>query len=376
MTVAAAPEPKANMGQPAPRVDAREKVTGLARFPADEPAQNPAYAYLVTSAAAKGRVTRIDLADARAVPGVLDILTHENARSIKPLKLFSDGGTGSTSIAPLSDTKIWHDGQIVAMVVAETFEAAREAAHRVVVTYSPEMPSATFDSPGVTMEAAAEKSKQHEDPKVGDAEAAFKSAAVTVDAQYGTPAQHHNPMERFSTTCTWTDDQLLIHEPSQFVYGLKNGVAEQLGIDPANVRVVSCYVGGAFGSKAQVTPRTAIVAHAARRLGRPVKLVLPRQHAYANITYRAETRHRVRLGASPDGRITAYLHDGFEVTSRPDSYMVGGTETTARLYAYANVATKVHLVHADRNTPGFMRSPPEVPYMFALKPRWTSWRSR
>lgn len=367
MPTAAAPEPKANMGQPVARIDAVAKVTGAARYPADEPVHNPAYAYLVVSAVARGSVAGIDLRAARAVPGVLDILTSDNASTLKPLKIFNDGGLGSTSIQPLADTKIQHDGQIVAMVVAETFEAAREAAGRVAVTYTPLRPSATFDSPGVAVAAASEKSKKHKDPAAGDAEAAFKAAAVKVDAEYGTPTQHHNPMELFSTTCAWSGDQLLIYEPSQFVYGLKNGVAEQLGIDPANVRVVSRYVGGAFGSKGSVTPRTALVAHAARRLGRPVKLVLPRQHAYSNTTYRAETRHRVRFGAGRDGKIVAYLHESHEVTSRPDSYLVGGNESTACMYSYGTVATKVNLVYADRNTPGFMRSPPETPYMYALE---------
>src|SRR5215831_12215092 len=187
MPIAAAPEPKANMGQPVPRVDAREKVTGAARYPADEPVHNAAYAYLVTSAAAKGRVVAVDLAAARAVPGVLDIITHENAYEIKALKIFNEGGSGSSSIAPLSDTKLWYDGQIVAMVVAETFEAAREAAHLVVVTYAAEKPTATFDSAGAVTQRASEASKKHEDPSVGDAEGAFAAAPVKIDAWYSTP---------------------------------------------------------------------------------------------------------------------------------------------------------------------------------------------
>jgi xanthine dehydrogenase YagR molybdenum-binding subunit len=124
----------------------------------------------VTSAIARGRVARLDTAAARAVPGVLDILTHENARHVKALRMFSQGGTGSTSIAPLSDTRVWHDGQIVALVVADSFEAAREAAARVEVDYAAETPSAGFDAPGTTTEAAASVSKRHKDPQVGQAE--------------------------------------------------------------------------------------------------------------------------------------------------------------------------------------------------------------
>ena len=363
----AAPEPGANMGAPLRRVDAHAKVTGAARYPSDRPAANAAYAFLKTSAIAKGSISAIDEAPARAVAGVLDILTYKNASRIKGLEIFNNGGTGSTSIAPLASPKIWHDGQIVAMVVAETFEAAREGAHRLRVSYAEDAPSAGFGSGGTTVEAATEASKRHEDPKVGDAGAAFAAAPVKIDARYSTPTQHHNPIELFTTTCAWQGDELTIDEPSQFVYGLKNGVAEQLGIDPAKVHTISHYIGAAFGSKASVTPRTAIVALAAKRIGRPVKLVMTRQNGYTVATYRAETEHRVRLAAGRDGKLAAYLHEGREVTSRPDSYFVGGTEDSSRMYAFGAVKTHVELVHADRNTPGFMRSPPEVPYMFALE---------
>jgi xanthine dehydrogenase YagR molybdenum-binding subunit len=367
MTVAA-PAPKANMGEPAPRLDARFKVTGEARYAADVPLANPAYAFLVLSPIAKGRVAAFDLTEARAVPGVLEILTHENtANDVRPTKFFGEGGRASTSIRPLSSPQIWHDGQVIAMVVADTFEGAREAAYKVKAICQAEAASATFGSPGVKVEAASAASKEFKDPQVGDAEAAFAGADVRIDAEYDTPTQHHNPIELFATICAWTDDELTIYEPSQFVHGLKHEIAEQLGIDPARIHARSPYVGGAFGSKGGVTSRTALVAIAARRVNRPVKLVMTRDQGFTMATYRAETRHRVRLGAARDGRIAAYIHEGFEVTSRPDAYFVAGTKSSAHLYGFQNVASKVAIVRADRNTPGFMRSPPEVPYIFALE---------
>jgi xanthine dehydrogenase YagR molybdenum-binding subunit len=133
------------------------------------------------------------------------------------------------------------------------------------------------------------------------------------------------------------------------------------------VRAVSPYVGGAFGSKGQFTPRTGLVALAARRLNRPVKLVATRNQGFTIATYRAETRHRVRLGARRDGKLVGYSHQGWEITSRPDPYAVAGVEESAHLYAFGAVATHVDIVHADRNTPGFMRSPPMVPYIYALE---------
>ena len=364
----ASPEPKANMGKPVPRYDAAAKVTGKAQYAADVPLNNPAFAYLVTSSIAKGRIDSFDLSAARRVRGIIDIVTHENAEKLKEAKLFSNGGYASSTIQPLKSADIAQDGQIVAVVIAETFEAAREAAHAVKVNYTAASPAATFDSPGTTSARAKGQLAQFkEDPKVGDFARAFEAAEVKVTASYETPTQHHNPMELFATSCVWNGDSLTIYEPSQYVYGLKSGVAEQLDIDADRVRVVNPYVGGAFGSKGSMTPRTAIIASIARHLGRPVKLVATRDQGFTIATYRAETRHQIQIGAGRDGKLVALRHEGEEISSRPDAYAVGGTKTTTRLYACPNVESLVSIVRADRNTPGFMRSPPEVPYMFALE---------
>jgi xanthine dehydrogenase YagR molybdenum-binding subunit len=359
----AAPQPLENMGRPEPRVDGRLKVTGAARYGSDFPVAKPAFAYLVTSAIALGRIVKMDLIAAKAVPGVLDILTHENTGELKQLKFEGSGGGPSTSMQELGP-EIHHDGQIIAMVVAETFEAAREAAYRIDTTYEAKTPAATFDAPGVKVEEITKKEKL---PQAGDADAAFAAAEVKLEAEYATPTQHHNPIELFTTTCAWQDGMLTVYEPSQFVHGLRANTAQRLGIDPANVHAVSPYVGGAFGSKAQHSPRTALVALAAKKLKRPVKLVMTRDQGFTVQTYRAETRHRIKLGAARDGKITSFDHEGFEITSRPDAYSVAGVEDSARLYGFGTVKTKVSLVHADRNTPGFMRSPPVVPYIYALE---------
>jgi len=364
----AAPEPKANMGNPVPRYDAVAKVTGKASYAADVPLANPAYAFLVTSAIAKGRIDSFDLADARTVAGVIDIVTHETMEKLKETKLFSSGGYMSTTIQPLQSPDISHDGQIIAVVLAESFEAAREVAYRVKVNTTAASPTASFDSPGTTSGPAKGQLAQFkDDPKVGDFASAFEAAEVKLSASYETPTQHHNPMELFATSCVWNDDRLTIFEPSQYVHGLKNGVAEQLGIEADKVRVINAYVGGAFGSKGSVTPRTAIIAALARRLNRPVKLVATRDQGFTIATFRAETRHQIQIGASRDGKLVALRHEGAEISSRPDAYAVGGTKTTTRLYDCPNVASMVSIVRADRNTPGFMRSPPEVPYLFALE---------
>ena len=365
---AAVPEAKANMGRPDARIDGRAKVTGEARYPSDVSLADAAYAYLVTSAIARGRIKSFGLERARAVPGVLDVLTYENVgESVRPVQFFSQGGHVGSSIRPLSSARVHHDGQIVAIVLADTFEAAREAAYVVGVEYEEETPSASFDSPGVERAPAKKGQDNHQDPHVGDAEAALAGADIVVDERYSTSTMHHNALELFTTTCAWSGEHLTIYEPSQFVYGLRFGVAEQLGVDPDKVRVRSKYVGGAFGSKGAATQRTALIALAARRLDRPVKLVATRGQGYTIATYRAETRHHVRLGSTRAGKLVAYGHEGSEISSRPDPYKVGGTQDTCRMYAFGSVWTKVNIIHADRNTPGFMRSPPETPYMYALE---------
>jgi xanthine dehydrogenase YagR molybdenum-binding subunit len=357
-----------HIGTAAPRVDGRLKVTGEARYASDVPLAAPVFAHLVTSAVARGRIVDIAESEARSVLGVVDILTHRNiGDAVKPTKLFSEGGYVGSTIMPLASDQVRHGGQIVAVVLAETFEAAREAAHRLKVSYAEATPSATFDSPGVTEIAAKDASPGFEDPAVGDAAAAFASAPVTVDEHYATATMHHNPIELFTTSCAWADGRLTVWEGSQNVTGYKHGLAGQLGIDPQNIRVVSPYVGGAFGSRGALTQRTALIAVAARRLNRPVKLVATRDQGFTIASYRAETRHHLRLGAGRDGKLVALIHDAEEITSRPDNYKVAGTDASTRLYACPNIASKVSIVHADRNTPGFMRSPPETPYLFPLE---------
>jgi xanthine dehydrogenase YagR molybdenum-binding subunit len=361
-------EETTKIGAAAPRIDGRLKVIGGACYASDMPLADPVYAFFLTSAIARGRITSIDDYASSAVPGVLSILTHRNmAGAIRPTKLFSEGGYVGSTIMPLASDQIWYGGQIIAVVLAETFEAAREAAHRLNVTYVAEQPSAGFESPGTTTVAAKDVSSNYEDPVVGDAAATFAGAPVKIDQHYATPTQHHNPIELFTTSCSWSGDRLTVWEGSQNVTGLKNGLAEQLGMDPDKIRVVSPFIGGAFGSRGSVTQRTALIAVAARRLNRPIKLVVTRDQGFTIATYRAETRHHVRIAADRDGGLVALIHEGEEVTSRPDSYKVAGTDASTRLYACPNIASKVSLVHADRNTPGFMRSPPEVPYLFALE---------
>ncbi|QYE35118.1 xanthine dehydrogenase family protein molybdopterin-binding subunit [Polymorphobacter sp. PAMC 29334] len=361
------PVPGKNMGKADARIEGREKVTGATQYASDFPVSNPAFAYLVTSAIANGKIRGFDLKAAKAMPGVVEIFTHENAPKREDAGFFAEGGYVTTGFDPLGSAEVKFAGQIIGVVVAETYEVARDAAHRIVVDYAPGDPSASLESRGTETVDAAKVAKGWKDKTAGDFDKAWDSAEVKIEAGYTTPTQHHNPIELFTTTAVWHGDELTIYEPSQFVWGLKNGVAKQLDVDPAKVTVIAPFVGGAFGSKGMMTPRTGIIAAVARAIHRPVKFVATRTQGFTVSTYRAETRHAIKLGADKSGKLTALSHDGWELTSRTDDYKVGGTEATTQMYAIPNVTSKVHIVRADRSTPGFMRSPPEVPYMFALE---------
>jgi xanthine dehydrogenase YagR molybdenum-binding subunit len=246
-----------------PRVDARAKVTGRARYGSDaDGGRAPAHGFLALSAIARGRITTLDEKTARAVPGVLEILTYRNVGTrIKPGTHTTNDGNMRSTIAPLADDRVRHDGQIVALVVADTYEAAREAAGKLRVEYAAERPSATFDSPGLTTGPVGSVPIPQL-PVKGNAARAFAAAPVKVDVRYSTPTQHHNPMELFSTTCSWDGDQLVVHESSQNVNGMRQALAEQLSLPMNDVRLISPFAGGSFGVLGGLSQRTALVAFA------------------------------------------------------------------------------------------------------------------
>ena len=358
--------PEATMGEPLPRKESIAKVTGTLVYAADTPRATPLQAYFLTSAIVRGRVILLDTKPAEAMKGVVKVYTHLNAPRRTATPYTQKGGYVSDTNMPLIGPEIHNDGQIIAMIIAESYEIARDATHRIVVQYEAVTPAATMESPGAeTMhpEALDEKEK-----KVGDFDTAYASAPVTVDGIYSTPAQHQNAIELYSTTATWSGGKLTIEEPSQFVVELANGTAAMMDVDPASVRVSNPYIGGAFGGKGFMTQRTALIAGAARDLDRSVRNVVTRQQGFTLATYRAETRHHVRLAASSKGLLLAYGHESWEMQSRQDNYPLAGFGVTTAMYGHRPaIKTRVNMVKADRQSSGFMRAPVEMPYMYALE---------
>ncbi len=344
-------------------------MTGSARFAEDFLVPELAHAAMVTSTIARGRIVGFELEEARRIPGVLAVFTYlEMAHEMAPVGHLMSGGFTNSSALPLGSEDVHYAGQIVAVVVAESQEAAREASGRVHVHYQAQTSTGVLNAPGGKVEAIAAVRPSHKDPAVGDASQAFADpSAVTVAGIYQTPIQHHNPIELFGTTCIWDGDRLVVYEATRYVDAAQHGLAAQLRMDPGKIRFLCPFIGGHFGSRLALSQYTAPVAIAARKLGRPVRYVATRSEGFTIANHRPDTEHHIRIAATPEGKFTALQHEVKVTTSRFDNFAMEGTDVTASLYAWRNVETKESLVRVDRNTPGPMRAPPEVPYLFALE---------
>ena len=360
MTVA---QGQGRIGAPHDRIEGRRKVTGAANYAADFAVPNPLHARLVISTVGLGTITAMDTQAAEAVPGVRAIYSHANPLPVKAAPFFGSGGQAQQSWQPFAKADVRFHGETIALVVAETVLGAREAAAAVRVSYDAQEPAAVMTAPGVTREPQPKRAISK-----GDLEAQLAASAASVDARYETAGNTHNAMELFSTTAEWDGENVTVYVPSQWVKGFQLGIAEELGIDESRVRVVSPYVGGGFGGKGSLFTWTSLVAAASRALGRPVKLTVTREEGFTTASYRSETAQRVRLGAAADGALLAVAHHGDEMQSRADAFIVAGNEQTVRMYGDPPaIETSVEAVRADRQTPGFMRAPPEVPYFFAFE---------
>ena len=351
------------------RVDAHEKVTGQAIYGADRVPAGVAYAMFAVARIGKGRITRIDTGAAEAVPGVRLVVTRFEPGELRSGGFIMGGGYGFQSFQPLLDDRVAYRGQPIALVVADTLVAATEAADLVVADYEPEPFAVTLDADGATVLSQEETIPLPflADVKVGDADTAFARSPVRIEGTYEHAPQHQVPMELISSVVEWRGDTVVVHEGTQNAGALRNGLARQLGIDAANVEVISPYVGGGFGQKNSLQPHLGPLAIVARRLGRPVKLVLPRPQTFHAASFRPATRHTVRLGADETGRLLAAVHEVDQQTSRHDLFPCLATEITSRLYGVPAFRGRQRLVQTDVQTPGYMRAPYESAAAFAFE---------
>jgi xanthine dehydrogenase YagR molybdenum-binding subunit len=324
--------------------------------------QHPAYLYLVQSTVARGRIVTIDTSEAEAMAGVIAVLTHENAP-----RLASDE---NKELWVMQSAEVCYWGEVIGAVVAETPEIARDAAGCVRVTYEeqPHDVQLRVDHPGRYAPKWVNP-RNPTDTFAGHFESALGSAAVTLDETYTTPMEHHNSIETHTTTAVWDEKagRLLLYDSTQGVHGTANLLAAPLGLKREQIRVVSPYVGGGFGSKGYPKPHHIAVAMAARLTGRPVRSTLTRQQAFVLASYRTPTIQRMRLAADSTGQLSAIGHDVVEQTSRIKEFAEQTALPSRVMYAAPNRRTTHRLVALDVSQPGWMRAPGETPGMFAAE---------
>ncbi|MCA1368718.1 xanthine dehydrogenase family protein molybdopterin-binding subunit [Bradyrhizobium sp. BRP14] len=337
------------------RVDALAKVRGEARFAADLTPPRLLYAMTVPSEIAKGTMTALPVEAALRVPGVVRVLTPDDFHAPPP---FTEDGPPPPP--PTLETTIAYRGQPLALVIAETLEAAIEGAETIRPIFAPEPFACVMESAGAQRQPA-------EDVAFGDVPTALSFAASTVEATYDSPTQHHNPLELIATVAVWEGGQLLIHESTQASSLVKGAVAGALRIDPARVHVRGASIGGSFGQKA-VQRQTALVARAAILSGRPVKLVQPRGQIFHTATYRTRTRHRIHIGADAAGKIVAVQHH-VEQEQSPGGYFAVSEyhRDVIRMYGVQNYLGTGADIRLDRQDPGYMRGTHPQPACFAFE---------
>ena len=353
------------IGTPTSRIDGHAKVTGAAKYAGEFNIKGLAYGAVVASTIAKGRITRIDTSDALRVEGVLDILTHEN----RPPMARADGAykddvapEEGAPFRPLYDDKIKFNGQPIALVLAEEWEIARFAASLLRIEYK--------KSDFVTdLHAQRDKAFVVEKPEKtrGTADKAYAASAVRHEAEYFIPTEHHNPMELYASTVMWDGDgKLTVYDKTQGVQNVQRYLCGIFNMKPDDVRVISPFVGGAFGSGLRPQYQVVLAVLAARALQRSVRLVLTRQQMYG-LCNRPATIERVALGATADGTLDAVIHEAIAMTSQYEDFSRNDTGWSGLLYNSPNAKYVHRLARLDLPTPCDMRAPGAATGVYGLE---------
>jgi xanthine dehydrogenase YagR molybdenum-binding subunit len=358
------------IGTATSRVDGRAKVTGAAKYAAEFNTPGLAYASVVSSTIPKGRIARIDASEALAVEGVIDVLTHQN----RPPMASADSAYGDdvapegSPFRPLYDDRVLFSGQPIALVVAEEPEIARFAASLVRVEYGKEAHITDVyrqRDKAIALEPAGSPLAP---PKArGTAERALAGADARHRGEYYVPIEHHNPMELYASTVIFEGDgKLTIYDKTQGVQNVQRYVCSVLEMEPEDVRVISPFVGGAFGSGLRPQYNVVLAALAARALKRSVRLVLTRQQMYG-LGYRPAMVQQIELGANAGGALDAITHEAVTVTSQHEDFYRQETGWSGLLYKSAHAKYTHNLARLDLATPCDMRAPSAAPGVYALE---------
>ena len=355
----------AYVGTPTSRIDGRAKVTGVAKYAGEFAADRLLHGFIVEATIPRGRIARLDTSDALKVKGVVDVLTHAHRPPLADKdEAWKDevAPEKGSPFRPLYDDRIKFNGQPIALVVAEDWETAEFAASRVRVEYEQEAFATDLESE----RGKAAKVDQPHKPR-GDAAAALTRAAVRHEADYVIPSEHHNPMELYATTAVFDGNgRLTVYDKTQGVRNVQKFLCSVFGKQPDDIRVISPYVGGAFGSGLRPQYQVVLAALGALALQRSVRVVLTRRQMYG-LGYRPMTIEHVALGARPDGTLEAVAHEAIAVTSRFEDFSRNDTGWGEQLYKSPNSRLSHKLVHLDLATPCDMRAPGAASGVCALE---------
>jgi xanthine dehydrogenase YagR molybdenum-binding subunit len=355
------------LGQPLDRTDGLLKVTGQARYSADNPEAKLAHAVLVTSTIAHGRVASMDITRVQSMPGVLLVMTHETAMRLP------NGGKPDAlppavrRLSLLQTDEVRYSNEPVAVVVADTLERATDGARKLQasIRYEAATPNADYQRAKGTAYQPERMMGRPVNTQRGDVAAGLRQGPTRLDAVYTTPNEHHNPMEPHATLARWDGPNLTLYDATQGVSGARSAVAKTLGLSEENVRVICPFVGGGFGCKGSVWSHVVLAAMAAKQTGRPVRLVLERPQMFGMVGNRPFTDQHFQIAARDDGTLTGMRHDVISTTSTFEDWNETSAIVTRMLYAVPNQATTHKLVKLDVGTPTFMRAPGETSGSFA-----------
>jgi xanthine dehydrogenase YagR molybdenum-binding subunit len=336
------------VGAPLSRVDGRLKVTGKARYAAEHDVKGAVHAVIVDASVGRGRITSIDTRAAEAHPGVLRVIHHRNAPKLPYKDNKASNNPPGQRLRVFQDDRVLFHGQPVAVVVATTLEAAQHGASLVVVRYDAEQPSTELTKARVGEPTTYAR---------GDADAGLRSSAVRMDLTYRMARNHHNPMEPHATIARWNGNKLTVWDKTQWIVGTQTELSTVFDLPLDSVRVISPFVGGAFGSGLRCWPHTVIAALAARVIKRPVKLVLSRKQLYFGTGFRPAYEYRLRLGSDRRGRLRAMVHEMEHETSSYETFTEGILDPGQMLYSMPDVRQAYRTVSLDVNTPIWMRGP-------------------
>jgi xanthine dehydrogenase YagR molybdenum-binding subunit len=342
------------------RLEGLHKVTGQARYAGEYPLDELAYGWVVQSRIARGRIVGIDVDAALAMPGVLAVVHHGNARKLAPV--------ADVTLLLLQDDVVHHYGEPVALVIATGSEQARAAADALPVEYAAEPHDVVLRSGHPKLHTPETVNGGYPaTTEKGDVDAELASAEVVVDMEYTTPAEQNMPIEPNTTTAQWDGDRLTVFDSSQGAFQVQQALAGLFGLEPAAVKVLSEHVGGGFGAKGFAKGQVVLAAMGSEAVGRPVRVALTRQQMFSIVGYRTPTIQRIRLGAHRDGRLTALEHVALSQTSTWHEFTEQTAVMSRVMYASDALRTRHEVAALDVPTPRWMRAPGEAPGAFALE---------